>query len=390
MIQSKPVESNTEKIVELLVTILAIMFIFSLPFSETLKTISFLLLTIVFLVDQMVVRKERPIFTPLGIGLVVYSITGCLVTIFALNVQESFKGLLDIIKFSLVYLIFFNQFQDKKKIIEWSFIVSTTLAVFYSIIFWKFIEHKPHLEVMSLGHFNHTAIFLGLTIVFTICKIVWDEGSRKSMFSLCIFSIILMAGLILTTSRASILGLAAAIFFMLLYKANKKLLFILLLSAVISVFTFSFSKDFQRKALNPGSVISRLYIWKAGIRAFKDHLFFGVGLRCFGIIDDKYYGKHVGVRVGHAHNLFINHLTQMGIIGFLGLLSVFYGAFLTFRNSLDNYRKIAAYASLIFVIINGIFNTTLRWEHAIAFMIIASLVDYQFSKIHPKDENCSY
>ncbi len=362
--------------IEHLENIIATIFLFSIPFSETLKTISFSLLVFVFLIKRIFINKQGLILTPLTIGLLIYLFTGCIITFFALDIRESLKGLLDIIKFVLVYIIFVNEFQDKKSFIEWNLILSTTLAVIYGLIFWKIIWHKSYFEILSLGHFNHTAIFLGLIIVFTFCKISSYEFSKRySFLLLCICLLVLTVGLIFTTSRASILGVISSILFLLAYKRNSKVCLLFLGFIITSLIFFTLSKDLQHKALNSGSLISRIHIWKAGLKAFKDHPVFGIGLKCFGKIDGKYYGKYVQERVDHAHNIFINHLTQMGILGFFALLSLLFSAFLTFKNSHNNYKKAAAYAALIFIIVNGLFNTTLRWEHAIAFMIISSLVD---------------
>ena len=361
-------------------TILLVIFLFSLPFSETLKTISFILLVLVFLIKRTFFDKQKLIFTPLSIGLLIYLFSGLIITFFALDFYESLKGLLDIVKFVLVYIIFINEFNNRKYLIEWCLIISTTLGVIWGIIFWKLVLHRPHFEILSLGHFNHTSIFLGLVLVFTFCKILWNKLSKRHLILLYLSFILLTIGLILTTSRASILGLIVSFLFLLIYNRNKKVIFLFFAFLIISSFSFLLSKDFQRKALNCGSVIGRIHIWEAGLRAFRDHPIFGVGLRCFGKIDDKYYGNYVRTKVDHAHNLFINHLTQMGILGTLSLLILIFSAFLTFQKSFNNYRKIAAYASLIFVLVNGIFNTTLRWEHAIAFMIIAALVDYPYEK----------
>ncbi len=364
-----------EKYFEYIETYLAIIFIFSLPFSETLKTISFLLLVSIFLIKKTIINKQNFIFTPLVIGFIIYLITGCIISFFALDIHESLKGLSDIFKFFLIYLIFINEFQNKKNLIEWSLIISTSIGAIWCLIFWKIIYHKPYFEILSLGHFNHTAIFLGLVIAFTFCKIIWGHNSMKSLIVLYICFILLNICLIFTTSRASILGIISSILFLVAYKKSKRALFLSFIFFIISFIIFFLSKDLQHKALNSNSLISRIHIWKAGLKAFKDHPIYGVGLRCFGKIDSKYYGKYIKNRVDHAHNLFINHLAEMGTLGFIALLSLLFSAFLTFRNSHNNYRKFAAYSALIFVIINGFFNTTLRWEHAIAFVIIASLVD---------------
>ncbi len=368
-------------------TITFIIFFFSLPFSETLKTITFLILSVFFFINR--IRHKNLFFhRPFFWGLLIYLLSGLIISPFALDIKESLKGWLDFLVFFSVYLFLINDFRnhEAKKIIEWSLIISTFLAVLWGIIFWKILWHRPHLQIISLGYYNHTSIFLGLVLILNFCKLLWDRNLNKfSYFFLFISFILLVAGLVFTTSRASVLGMSCSLLFLLLYKRknNKKIIYFMVIFSIVAICTFLISKDFQRRMLNIGPVISRVHIWQAGLRAFKDHPLVGVGLRCFGKIDAKYYGKYIRDRVDHAHNVFINHLTQMGLIGFFALIALLYSAFISARRAIDNYKKYTVYASLIFVIVNGLFNTTLRWEHAIAFVTIVYLLDYPDEKKSP-------
>ncbi len=365
-------------------TLIAILFFFSLPFSETLKTITFLLLTFFFFLNRF---RHKSLFydQPFFWGLLIYLFSGLFISFFALDIRESLKGWLDFLVFFSVYLILINDFRTNKlkQIIEWSLIVSTFLSVLWGIIFWKILWHRPHLQIISLGYYNHTSIFLGLVLILNFCKLLWGTSLNKFSFTFLFISFLfLVSGLVFTTSRASLLGISCSLLFLLLYKGmrNKKIILFTFIFTIVALFTFLLSKDFQQRILNVGPVISRFHIWKAGLLAFKDHPIVGVGLRCFGKIDAKYYGKYIRDRVDHAHNVFINHLTQMGLIGFFALIALLYSAFITAYKAKDNYKKYAVYSSLVFVIVNGLFNTTLRWEHAIAFVTIVYLLDYSDEK----------
>ncbi len=346
--------------------------VLSLPLSEAIKNISFGLLFLCFIIQR--VLKRDLYLTPLARGLFFYFVTALLILPFAIDKYLSLKGAWDIFRFSAAYLILINDFRDKRSWIEWSLIIGTTLGALWGIFVWKLMWHKHALQILSLGHFNHTAIFLGLVLILCICKLIWDNLSVKVWFFLCFSSFIIATALLLTTSRETFVGFGAACIFLLFSTKDKRLVLPTLGFIFLLLSVSFFYKDLQTKGFSTESLKSRFHIWAAGLRTFKDHPLVGVGLNCFKKIDIKYYGKYPNDWAPHAHNLYVNTLAQMGIIGFLGLLAVFFGFIKTALTRAKSYLKLAAVASLILVLVNGIFNTTLHHEHALAFVIISALM----------------
>lgn len=354
--------------------VLAVIMIVSIPLSEAVKNISFGLLFLCFIILRFLKRDFY--LTPLAKGLLFYLATAVIVSFFAMDKHLSFKGTWDILRFSMFYLILINDFRDKKGWLEWSLIAGTVIGVGWGIVFWKLLWHKHQFQILSLGHFNHTAIFLALVLILSLCKLIWDKNLKKPQFIFwAIGSTLIMMGLVLTTSRGSLLGFASACMFLSFYRMNKKMMAVMMCIFIIGGITaLIFSKDLQSKGLSTTSLHSRFHIWQAGLKAFKEHPVFGVGLNCFKKIDINYYGENKQDWAPHAHNLYINTLAQMGLIGFIGLLAMFIGFFQTFFRAKESYYKYAAIASLILVLTNGIFNTTLHHEHALAFMVISALM----------------
>ncbi len=350
-----------------------VIMILSLPLSEAIKNLSFGILFLCFIVQRIV--KQDFYLNPLAKGLLIYLATALIVSPFAISPYLSLKGAWDILRFSSVYLILINDFRDKRGWLEWSLIIGATIGVVWGIVFWKLLWHKHQFQILSLGHFNHTAIFLALVLVLTLCKLIWDKNLGRSYFVLlAISAALIMVGLVLTTSRGSLVGFASACMFLSLYRMNKKIIVITMCILIIGGATAFFSKDLQRKGLTTTSLYSRFHIWEAGLRAFKDFPVFGVGLNCFKKININYYDGHKQDWAPHAHNLYINTLTQMGLVGFIGLLAMIIGFMQTFLRAENSYYKYAGIASLVLVLTNGIFNTTLHHEHALAFVIISALM----------------
>jgi len=288
----------------------------------------------------------------------------------------SFKGLWDIFRFSIIYFILIADLTHKKNQIEWTLILSTTIGALWGILVWKILWHRPYLQILSLGHFNHTSIYLAIILILTFCKALWEESDYKWLLLICCF--IMSIALVLTTSRGSLVGFGTAILgITFLKKYDKKIIVGILILLFILSTTMTIDKDFRRKGFNLSSLKTRFWIWKAGMESFRAHFWCGLGLNCFKKIDFAKYKIPKKAWQPHAHNLYINTLAQTGIIGFWGLLSLFTGFLLTWKDAKEGYRKYAALGTFIIVIINGIFNTTLHHEHAIAFMLVSGLIEIE-------------
>jgi hypothetical protein len=225
--------------------------VLSLPLSEAIKNISFGLLFLCFLVQRF--TKRDLYCSPLAKGLFFYFITALLVSPFAIDKYLSLKGAWDIFRFFTTYLILINDFRDKRSWIEWSLIIGTTLGALWGIFVWKLMWHKHALQILSLGHFNHTAIFLGLVLILCICKLLWDELDLKTRIFLFLSSFIIATALVLTTSRGTFVGFGAACIFLLFIIKDKKLVLPILGFFLILLLFSGLNKDLQRKGFSTGS-----------------------------------------------------------------------------------------------------------------------------------------
>jgi O-antigen ligase len=88
------------------------------------------------------------------------------------------------------------------------------------------------------------------------------------------------------------------------------------------------------------AVLERLAHWRAGQSMFTDHPWLGVGI---GIYDANYVNYSLPrwyLSLGHAHNMYINFLAEVGIIGFAAFIVFWIGvAWLAGRSaaSADGY-----------------------------------------------------
>ena len=117
-----------------------------------------------------------------------------------------------------------------------------------------------------------------------------------------------------------------------LFSLRNKFLYFLSVGSVIAYFFFkqSFS-SFLNKSIEP-----RIHIWKSVVAAFFDKPFFGHGFGTFALdfplyrIHGKVLGGHVSEQISHGHSLFAHYAFELGIIGLLLILILFY---LVYKNA---------------------------------------------------------
>ena len=73
------------------------------------------------------------------------------------------------------------------------------------------------------------------------------------------------------------------------------------------------------------AVLERLAHWRAGQQMFADHPWLGVGIGNYGTAYDDYASPHWYLPLGHAHNVFINFLAEVGAVGFAAFIVFWLG-----------------------------------------------------------------
>jgi O-antigen ligase len=92
------------------------------------------------------------------------------------------------------------------------------------------------------------------------------------------------------------------------------------------------------------AVLERLAHWQAGQKMFADHPWLGVGIGNYGAVYEDYALPHWYLALGHAHNIYINFLAEIGVIGFAAFMAFWLGAaWLAWRTA----RQTDSYASAL-------------------------------------------
>lgn len=177
--------------------------------------------------------------------------------------------------------------------------------------------------------------------------------------------------IVLTASRGSIIAVIPGLIFILasfqrLRVSIRVLVFIALLTSLFLLQPLVPVESFQRLAtaddsIAEGDLNGRVAIWEAGIVAFGEHPFLGVGSNAFRLATD--IGKM-------AHNSYLSVLVETGIPGFI-LFAITWMLAFTFALRHPKHAK-RFWLALLVVLAVGIFS--LNWAHRKQTWLIPSLV----------------
>lgn len=268
------------------------------------------------------------------------------------------------------------------------------------------IHTKPNLQLHSVGHVNHSAIYLVMIFGASLGWFLSHLNLNKFKFkfsnfyvlALGILSLIFFVSLIIGQSRgafgAGILLSLLVIYF--LGKNNKirtvgviSIISIVILSTVLQ--TGVVEKQIANQKAND-VLSSRDKVWNVSLEASRFHPLFGIGLSNWHFITLEQLRVSVESRgekfnpnnyyfPGHSHNLYLSALVERGIFGFLvtilfmlfwmkHLISTFNWAKKTTQASYLWAGSLSAWVATYGI---GFVNTTFHHEHAILACLFLGL-----------------
>lgn len=242
-----------------------------------------------------------------------------------------------------------------------------------------------------LGDGNDFALSVSITIPMCLYMLLVEKGFLKKAVYL-VALLILVAGVIGTSSRGGTLAMSAAVLYFWL-KTNRKLISAVII-AILAGFVLMFAPPnyFERMQTiktyeTDGSAQGRLLAWGAGVRMALDNPVLGVGAGHFPV---KYgveyrpegYGR-TELPWSTAHSIYF---VVLGELGFTGLLSMLFAIAASIMGNESRLRKIAELgppeekssemyrmlftlnASMIAFAVGGAFLTAIYYPHLYVLM----------------------
>ncbi|MCD6550419.1 O-antigen ligase family protein [bacterium] len=354
----------------LLLTPLIISRNFFFPFVAP-KTLYFFgvaeVIIFVYLILAVSFSKYRPKLNILLVGLSLFLVSMIISTVFGVCPAESFWSKYERMTGLLMWFHLFGLFvatssvfkkEDWIKVFEVSIIIAAIVGSL-AILTAKHIGPlaKAGLETRGGGTLGNSSFlasyllfnaFLGIYLFFELF-----EQELRILFG--IFSAIVIISLFLSTGRAAAIsfvgGLVLLFLLWCIYHRDKKLkiagislLIIFSCALVLAIYSslsyayFGQKNIIQREILDKVSLSiskDRALVWNIGIRALKERPLFGWGPENFNIAFTKYFDPRLFIREEYgndiwfdrAHNIIVDTLVAMGMVGFLVYLLFFLSVF---------------------------------------------------------------
>tara|TARA_B110000008_G_scaffold190661_1_gene189419 strand:+ start:748 stop:1962 length:1215 start_codon:yes stop_codon:yes gene_type:complete len=316
--------------------------------------------------------------------------------------QLSGSNFRDVIRFVLIAWVLSRIYFPKEKLRELALI-----SVFATVITLGYSYYSTGgtlKELHSVGHINHTAIFLVIAYSISLSLFLFDFNNLQKYQKIILFftTIVLFYASVDSGSRAAFgLIIIISLFNMIcLLLKNRKLTSFLLLCGLVScigVFFINNPPQSLDRILDKDHILkddNRDRIRNFSYYAFKINPLFGIGFGNYGeieiedikaeIIKDKGALNLNILQGSHPHNVYYNYLLSGGLL----ILSIFlwfwfYIVWIIFKLRSNKENEWIVLSSISVLLINlgiGWVNTTLHHEHAILSMFVLGMLISEYRK----------
>ncbi len=320
-----------------------------------------------------------------------------------LQSYEEWRGFRGIFTWTIFGLVLARSSYNEKEI-SWLYLLvifSALLALIHGTVEYLITHTKEDLQLHSVGHVNHSAIYLAMIFGATISLSIFNFNAKTPLLnkllsiSLVIF---LLFALIIGRSRGAFgvgLILGYALTFISPGKRKIKKILTLIISSSL-IFAIIFNVNIIQKVTsnfkNHDNLAARDRVWNISLEAFKLYPIFGVGNANFKYLDASKIKDVVESRgevfnfekyhfVGHSHNIYLSALTERGLLGLIVLINFMLAwLFLLIKaykkvkiNHLSQMLWGGSFSAFIVTFATGLVNSTLHHEHALLAFIFLSL-----------------
>ena len=298
--------------------------------------------------------------------------------------------------------------QNQYRIIFLLAVLAIIPPLLWGLYEYLIIHSRNSLEIHSVGHVNHSAIYLtmifGATLGWFISQFNYkkNEATQWQTILIGIMSFILFIALIIGESRGAF-GIAILLSLCLLFLANNmKVRIVGIVTVLLVVISSMFleTKIIEKQINNQknDNVLSyRDKVWNVSIEASRFSPLLGIGLSNWHFIKLSQIQKSIEARgetfnadnyffPGHSHSLYFSALVERGIVGLIVTLIFMvywlYDLIKTFKwtkKSSTSYMlwagSFSAWAATFGI---GLVNTTFHHEHGIlACLFLGLYISYK-------------
>lgn len=319
------------------------------------------LLAIYFKKYGLDISNYKKIPKELTYFLFLYFASISLSTIFSHNINLGLLVIVRSVLFLIIVYILYSFIQDKRTLYFYLLSLFIIIVIIGSTLLFDFSKtgfsgYLLQGLVNRFGGIYGNPNYIGLLIVVSLPILlalfklnIWPGKQKVIILSLIlIFEVII---LILSDSRASMLGTFAGSLFI-LFHINKKIFIRLTLPALfIVIIIVMLAPDLQNFLdiyLRLQRINNREIFWQAGFDIIRDHPFLGVGPDMFdkyfysympSFVNDIFASGNWAVGKPHPHNFFLFYFAENGIMGLITAIMFFVLFFYLALKSIQRIRN---------------------------------------------------
>lgn len=317
--------------------------------------------------------------------------SGFLVAMFAGLKGGEWRAALDIVRYGTVlWVVKRSRFAERELELLYAALVASVvvgLAMAYAEVARRELDpgrEIVRLELNSVGHVNHTAIYLA--IMLGVCTAWLFTGRHRIVMGAA--SLLVFVSIFVAASRAGVgAGVLALVVLALFWWRRSRLPMVITVAILVVTTAMSFlggAEVFERHEANvhTGNTLAfRDRAWNLSIDTWKAHPLFGVGMDNFALVSRAQTGDRYASLFPHAHSLYLNTLVERGLVGAVPVAIVIVAwpiALIRRRprkvdGDLDWLAWGAALGAWVVTAVAGLVNTTLHHEHGLLAVLLLGL-----------------
>ena len=314
---------------------------------------------------------------------------------------KGFRGMLLWITFG--WTLFRSDYNEKEKKYLFIFAILMTIPPLVWGLTESLVLHtKDALELHSVGHVNHSAIYLcmmaGASISFLLSQ--FQKSQNKYIFVTTLLCIFLISSVVISQSRGAfgiVFLLAFALFLLSKLSIKIKTIFLIVLSTFLITIVFIKPVSVIEKQItnqNNHDVLSqRDKVWRASFEVARLNPIFGIGGGNWKQINidqikssvesrgETFNAEDFALQWGHPHNIYLSNLVDRGILGFIIFLSFMFIWLIILIKSYKKYNQdskamlfiMGSFSAWTTIFGIGFVNTTFHHENALLALFFLSL-----------------
>ena len=317
--------------------------------------------------------------------------------------QLTGSGFRDIIRFVLIGWLLSRTNFSKERLTQLALVV--VVAVIVTLIYSYYAGHGELKELYSVGHINHTAIYLVIAYAISLALLLFNFNNLNSYqkITLVVTTIVLFITTIDTGSSAAFgllifITLIDFLYLIIRLKSLTLALAVILVATCIGISIiqnppWAVTKYLQKQQFLDDTSRQRMRAFS--YYAFKTNPILGIGFKNHGqitmedikdaVIKDKGVFDNDFISPGsHAHNVYYTYLISGGLLIFsIFAWFWFYIVWVIIKLITRRENEWIVLSSIGVVLVNlgiGWVNTTLHHEHAVLSMFVLGLLIAQFRK----------